>query len=64
MLRARERVPFFLLFVVSLWDPHLGFLRSWGRITHHTHANEQDIKIDYYKSLNLKCFPFHILVHH
>jgi hypothetical protein len=28
------------------------------------HANEQDIRFDDYKSLNPKCHPLHILVHH
>jgi hypothetical protein len=32
--------------------------------SHHTHANEQDIRFDNYKSLNPKCHPLHILVHH
>jgi hypothetical protein len=32
--------------------------------SNHTHANEQDIKFDDYKSLNPKCHPLHILVHH
>jgi hypothetical protein len=32
--------------------------------SNHTHANEQDIKVDNYKSLNLKCPPLHILIHH
>ncbi len=32
--------------------------------SNHTHANQQDIKFDHYKSLNPKCHPLHILVHH
>jgi hypothetical protein len=32
--------------------------------SHHTHANELDIKFHDYQSLNPKCHPFHILVHH
>ncbi len=32
--------------------------------SHHTHANEQDIKFDDYKSLNPQCHSLHILVHH
>jgi len=32
--------------------------------SHHTHANEQDIRFDEYKSLNPKCHPLHILIHH
>jgi len=32
--------------------------------SHHTYANEQDIRVANYKSLNPKCHPFHILVHH
>jgi hypothetical protein len=31
--------------------------------SHHTHANELDIKFNDYQSLNPKCHPFHILVH-
>jgi hypothetical protein len=31
--------------------------------SHHTHAKEQDIRIDNSKSLNLKCPPFHIFIH-
>ncbi len=31
--------------------------------SHHTHANEQDIRFDNYKSLNPEC-PLHILVYH
>jgi len=31
--------------------------------SHHTHVNEQDIGVDNYKSLNVKC-PLHILIHH
>ncbi len=30
----------------------------------HTHANEQDTRFNKYKSLNPKCHPLHILVHH
>jgi hypothetical protein len=32
--------------------------------SHRTYANEQDIRFDDYKSLNPKCHPLHILVHH
>jgi hypothetical protein len=32
--------------------------------SHHTHANEQDIRFDEYKSLNPKCHPFHIFLQH
>ncbi len=32
--------------------------------SHCTHANEQDIGVDDYRSLNPKCPPFHILIHH
>ncbi len=31
---------------------------------HHTHANEQDIRFDEYKSLNPRCHPLHIIIHH
>jgi hypothetical protein len=36
----------FFFIKISLWDPHLGSLKSWGHVTHHTHANEQDIGVD------------------
>jgi hypothetical protein len=29
-------------------------------LSHHTHANEQDIGVNHYKSLNLKSPPLHI----
>jgi hypothetical protein len=32
--------------------------------SHCTHVNEQDIGVDDYKSLNSKCPPLHIHVHH
>jgi hypothetical protein len=32
--------------------------------SHHTHANEQDIRFDEYNFLNPKCHPFHILLQH
>jgi hypothetical protein len=31
--------------------------------SHHTHANEQDIKVDDERFLNIKCPPFNIHVH-
>jgi hypothetical protein len=32
--------------------------------SNNTHANEQDIRFDDYKSLNPKCHPLHMFVHH